>query len=165
MSPSKPMGIGLMMLMVCAADLAAQWPSEVTPGTRIRIRLPETQYQMDGPRGHLLRGRVAALSGDTVYLAVTDSVGSLAIPRAMIQRLDVSRGAPSRGVSALQRGAITAVGGALWGLLAGSLDESNDVDTEDAMLVGGGIGLAVGGVLGAIFPRERWKRVRSEGTP
>lgn len=86
----------LTTTMGAAADLTAQWPADVTPDTRVQARLPETQYQIDGPRGQLIRGRIAALAPDTLYLAVTDSLGPLAIPRALVQRLQISKSALAR---------------------------------------------------------------------
>jgi hypothetical protein len=142
-----------------ASSLAAQWPAGVTPGARVQARLPEAQLQIEGPRGHLIRGRVTALTADTLYLAVTDSLGPLAIPRPMIMRLDLSRGVPSRGESALRRGVGGAVGGALVGLLVAAFDD--DVDSGEGALVGASIGLGLGAISGALFPRERWKRARS----
>jgi hypothetical protein len=143
------------------ADVAAQWPDAVTPGTRVQVRLPESQYQIDGTRGHLVRGRITALAPDTVYLAVTDSVGPLAIPRALLQRLEISKGVPSRGLSAVKRGvlggAIAAVTALIW---FGLDDEPDGTDSGDAALVAGGFGLVLGSVFGALYPRERWKRVR-----
>jgi hypothetical protein len=48
----------------------------------------------------------------------------------------------------------------LTGLLAFSvLDEPNGTDAGEAALVFGGVSLAMRAVLGAVFPRERWKRV------
>jgi hypothetical protein len=141
--------------------LGAQWPSELTVGARVQARLPEAQYQPDARRGHLLRGRIAALADDTLYLAVTDSVGPLALPRPLIQRLELSRGVPSRGVSALREGVTMGLVGAATGLIAFSLlDEPNDADAGDVALVYGGISFGVGAILGALFPKERWGRVR-----
>jgi hypothetical protein len=82
----------------------AQWPSDVVEGARVRVEVPEQQYQADNRRGHLLRGRVTAVAGDTLYLAVADSLGPLAIPRTLVQRLDLSCGVPSRAASAVRRG-------------------------------------------------------------
>jgi hypothetical protein len=159
--PSRRTGVVLALVAICGSDLSAQWPEEITPGARIRVRLPEVQYQLDGPRGQPIRGRVTNLSTDTIHLAVGDSVGSLAIPRLLIQRIDVSRGSPSRGMSALQRGAVSGVIGALYGLLAAGLYEDSDgIDEAESALIGGGVGLAVGAVFGAIWPHERWKRVK-----
>jgi hypothetical protein len=39
------------------------------------------------------------------------------------------------------------------------LDEPN-IDAGEAALVYGGVSLAMGALLGAVFPRERWKRVQ-----
>jgi hypothetical protein len=141
-------------------NLEAQWPAEIVPGGRVRARLPEMQYQQGNQRGHLLRGRVSRLSADTLYLAITDSVGPLAIPRQLIQRLDYSRGVPSRLSSALTRGL---VGGAV---LAGTLALLNELwddpgtSTGDAALIGAAIGFGTGAITGAIFPTERWKSVK-----
>ena len=157
MSSNRRTGVVLALVAICGSNLSAQWPEEITPGARIRVRLPEVQYQVDGPRGQPIRGRVTNLSTDTIHLAVGDSVGSLAIPRPLIQRIDVSRGSPSRGMSAFQRGAVSGVIGALYGLLA-----AGENDEGEWALIGGGVGLAIGGVFGAIWPHERWKRVKLE---
>jgi hypothetical protein len=139
-------------------SLTAQWPAQIVPGARVRARLPETQYQRGGGRGHLLRGRVTGLTSDTLYLAITDSVGPLAVPRHLIQRLDYSRGVPSRLESGLIRGLISGASLALAMVFLD--DESDGTSTETAALVGGIVGFAAGGALGAIFPTERWKSVR-----
>ena len=106
----------------------------------------------------LYGGRVARLGTDTLYLAVTDSLGPLAIHRSLIERVDISRGVPSRGSSALGRGLFSAAGWALIGLVYGSIDD--DVEAGDAALVGGTIGFGIGAIVGAIWPQERWKRVK-----
>jgi hypothetical protein len=141
------------------SETTAQWPATVESGARARVRLPEVQYQETVRRGHLLRGRVIALTPDTLYLAITDSVGPLAIPRPLIQRLDLSRGVPSRGANALRQGLIS---GALNALVLVLINEvgTSEWDTGEAALIGGGIGFATGAIFGAIFPRERWKSVR-----
>ena len=145
------------------STLPAQWPEELADGARVQARLPETQYQMGSRRGHLLRGRVTVLTSDTLYLAVTDSVGPLAIPRALVQRLELSRGVPSRALSALRQGVVSGAVGAFSALAAFSLvDESGGTDAGEAALVYGGISFAAGAIVGALFPRERWKRLRLE---
>lgn len=154
----------LALTLGMASSVAAQWPGEVAPGARVQVRLPEVQYQAGGSRGHLIRGLVTGLTPDTIYLAVTDSVGRLAIPRALIQRMDLSRGVPSRGQSAAQRGLLMGAIGALWFLFVAELDDEPDgLDEGDAMLIGAGTGAVMGSVLGALYPRERWKRVRLGG--
>jgi hypothetical protein len=149
----------LIALAGWTVSLAAQWPPEVSPGTRVQVRLPEAQYQV-GPRGQLLRGRVTSLVEDTLYLAVADSVGPLAIPRSFVQKLEISRGASSRGISALVRGLMGGAFGAATFYLV-TVISPNGGDAGDAALMGGAIGLGLGGLSGALWPQERWKRVRS----
>ena len=149
----------LLSALVClvAPTLPAQWPSSITPGARIRARLPEKQFQMDARRGLVLRGRVTALAPDTLYLAVGDSLGPLAVPRMLIERLEYSRGVPSRGSSALRRGLLAGVGTAVLFVLTNELgDASEKAGWGTAAAVGAGFGLTFGGILGALYPHERW---------
>jgi hypothetical protein len=149
--------------------LSAQWPASITPGTRVRVLLPEAQYQAASRRGHLLRGRVTALAPDTLYLAVTDSLGPLAVPRALVDHLDLSRGVPSRATSALRRGLLAGAGTALLLVLVNEMDDASDrTSTGKAALVGAGVGVSFGALTGALYPRERWASVRlgvTVGTP
>jgi hypothetical protein len=106
---------------------------------------------------------VTRLSSDTLYIAVTDSVGAVPIPRRMIDRLEYSRGVPSRGASALRRGLISAAGTALFLVLFNEVGDDDDrVSTGTAALIGGGVGLVTGGITGALYPVERWRRVELE---
>jgi hypothetical protein len=153
--------IGLALAASFPSTVQAQWPAALEAGARVQARLPEVQYQMSTRRGHLIRGRVAALARDTLYLAVTDSVGPLAIPRSLIQRLELSRGVPSRGVSALWQGALTGIVGVLSGFLAYSvIDEPGGTDAGEAALIYGGVSFATGAIFGAIFPQERWRKLQ-----
>jgi hypothetical protein len=159
----RTLGIALITAAAAFHQLAAQWPPSVTAGARVQVRLPEVQYQLGGTRGHLIRGRVTALTPDTLYLAITDSLAPIPVPRRLIERLQYSRGVPSRLESGLRRGLIT---GAAYALVLAAWNElDNDPggsSTGTAALVGGGLGLVTGGIFGAIFPIERWKRVRLE---
>jgi hypothetical protein len=154
------------VLSACALTVAplsmalAQWPSEMVPGARVQVQVPERQYQFDVHRGQMLRGKVRAISADTLYLAVGDSIGPLAIPRRLIQHAYLSHGVPSAGESAIRRGLGGAIGGALVGWGIGALDD--DIDNGDAALIGGAIGLGTGALFGALFPQERWKRMKWE---
>ena len=146
--------------LAAAQKLEAQWPTEIVPGARVQARLPEMQYQKGNQRGHLLRGRVSRLSADTLYLAITDSVGPLAIPSHLIQRLDYSRGVPSRFASAMTRGL---VGGAVLAAtlaLLNEVQEDPSTSTGDVALIGAAVGFGTGAILGAIHPLERWKSVK-----
>jgi hypothetical protein len=144
-------------------NLAAQWPAGIAAGARVQARLPEVQYQVNGRRGQLVRGRVTALTPDSLYLAITDSLGPVAVPRRLIERLAYSRGVPSRLSSAARRGLFAGAATALLFVLMNEMDEEpGRASTGSAALVGAGVGLTTGAVLGAIYPRERWKGVRLE---
>jgi hypothetical protein len=160
---SIPRSVRLLLLLshLPLAGVSAQWPPEIVPGARVQAQLPEAQFQPAARRGHQLRGRVVSLATDTLYLAVTDSVGPLAIPRNLIERLDYSRGVPSRTSSALARGVRAGVATALLLVLWNELDDgSNRTSTGTAALVGSGVGFAMGALVGALRPQERWRRVR-----
>jgi hypothetical protein len=157
MTLNRPLLFALALSLPPLSAAPAQWPSELAQGGRVQVQLPEQQYQLDARRGQLVRGRVTGLAADTLYLAVTDSLGPLAIPRRLIQRIAVSRGVPSRGASAIRRGIASGIGGALLGLGIGLLDD--DIDDSDAALIGAAIGFGTGAVSGALWPHERWKKL------
>ena len=153
----------VILIIGVSQYLDAQWPPSVSSGARVQVCLPEVQYQLGGRRGHLVRGRVTSLTTDTLYLAVTDSLGPLAIPRQMIERLEFSRGVPSRLASALRRGLISAAATSLLLVVLNEFDEEqNRGSTGSAALIGAVGGFVAGGVAGAIYPTERWKHVRLE---
>jgi hypothetical protein len=151
--------IGLLLAASHLAD--AQFPAEVQPGTRVRVWIPEANRQEQGPnRRQQLRGTVESVDG-TLRLKIPGAANSLAIPRASVRRLDVSRGV-SRGASMVER----AVGGALSGAI--TLVVLNDplrsrwphyrTDWRAAG-VGAAWGGGIGAVVGLIWPYERWHRV------
>lgn len=149
-------------LLVAVPRIAvAQFPAEVQPGTRVRVWVPETARQREGPnRRQLLRGTVESVDGN-LRLRVPGTTGSLAIPRAAVRRLDVSRGV-SRGVSMVER----AIGGAIGGAVAyAALNDPRRRGGPHyrtdwrAAGVGAAWGGGVGAVVGLIWPSERWQRV------
>jgi len=155
------LGIVISFLLAAPVLADAQFPAELQPGMRVRVWIPETTRQEQGPdRRQLLRGTVESVDG-TLGLRVPGTVGSLAIPRASVRRLDVSRGV-SRGASMLER----AVGGAIGGTIAFAL--LNDPRRSGgphyrtdwrAAGVGAAWGGGIGAVVGLAFPHERWRRV------
>jgi hypothetical protein len=142
----------------------AQFPESVQSGTRVRVWVPEASMQEQGPwRRQLLRGTVASVTADTLRLSVPATEGTLAVPRQSIRRLDISRGRPSRAVSAIERAFAFAVVGAI------SVALDNDPHGSDwphysrdwrAAEEGAKWGAAFGAVVGFILPIERWRRVR-----
>src|SRR5438477_294888 len=95
---SKLWGLGaalfVMGLLACAPGFAnAQFPADIQPGTRVRVWVPEAARQEQAPdRRQLLRGTVESVDGSILRLTVPGTAGSLAIPRASVRRLDISRG-------------------------------------------------------------------------
>lgn len=150
-----------LFTLTLSTPLCAQWSPDLRAGARVRVRLPEREYQYMGPRGQSVRGTVVLLAPDTLFLRLGDSVGTVAIPRTHIRRLDVSRGIPSRVASA-------AGTGLFWGLALGLATalypqrEPATLSHWEEVAIGAGAGLAIGAVFGAIYPVERWKHVRLE---
>jgi hypothetical protein len=151
-----------VIFALAGGPLAAQLPAEISVRTRVRVVLPDSVRQEWGPpRQQWLRGEVTALSGDTLYLQLQGAAAPLPIRRAAIKRIDRSLGVPSRPESAL-RGALT---WAFWGGVYWAAIRQTDRDRTwgrfgDDLAEGAAIGAGVGFVLGAIFPSERWRRVR-----
>lgn len=167
--------------LLCAALLAApptlraQSVEEIAPGTRMRA--------VDAASGRVV-GTLAEIRGDTLVVRsgrgerehlVTLSVSSL-------RRLQVSRGTPSRPLSALQGAGIGAVSGAVGGVAGVTLARlsfDDDCDgTEDDLLclsgarwtligvvIGAPLGAAWGAAIGFVFPQERWRSLPIRGAP
>lgn len=143
---------------------SAQFPERVRSGARIRVWVPEPYMQEQGPwRRQQLRGTVALVTPDTLHLSVPGTEGTLAVARASIRRLDISRGRPSRVASAFER----AFAGAIVGAISVALD--NDPRGSEwphysrdwrAAEEGAKWGAAIGAAVGFILPTERWRRVR-----
>jgi hypothetical protein len=143
------------LVLATARPLAAQFPTDVAVGSRVRVVLPDSVRQQWGPSVQWLRGDVAALSTDTLYLQLQGAAAPVPIRRATIRRIDRSLGVPSRAESAL-RGAFM---GAFWIALFSVVDQRGERIEED-LAQGAAIGAGIGFVFGAIFPTERWRRVR-----
>jgi len=152
--------IGFLLFAPSFAE--AQFPAEVRPGTRVRVWIREGERQAEGPnRRLLLRGNVESVNAGTVRLGVPGTAGSLAIPRASVRRLDISKGV-SRGASMFER----AVGGAIAGAitLASMNNPRNETGPNfrtdwEAAGMGAAFGGAAGAIVGLIWPYERWRKV------
>jgi len=141
----------------------AQFPERVQAGVRVRVWLPEAHRQEQGPwRRQQLRATVAGVSTDTLRLSVPGTEGTLAVPRAAVRRLDVSRGV-SRGASAVER----AIGFAIAGAITAAVENDPSSTkwphynrTWRAAEEGAKWGAVIGAAVGFVFPTERWRRVR-----
>ena len=166
MARTRLPALALSALLVAAAPTLAQaqLSDRVQSGARVRVWIPEPWLQDGGPwKRQQLRGTVAAVCPDTLHLTLPGTDGTIAVSRASIKRLDVSRGRPSRVASGFER----AIGGAIVGAAAAALQNDPDNDewpnySSDWRAAGQGAiyGAAFGAAIGIIFPTERWKRVR-----
>jgi hypothetical protein len=151
------------MLAASSATAGAQFDSRVQPGVRVRAWLPEAAQQEDGPwRRQLLRATVSDVSADTLRLIVPGTAGSVAVARADIRRLDVSRGT-SRVASAFERAAAFAITAAIGAAIENDASSSEWPNyRRDWRAAGEGAkwGAAVGAVVGFVLPTERWRKVR-----
>lgn len=166
MRPLRP-AVALITFLLGATTsprtLDAQFPDDVRAGARVRVWLPEPYRQSEGPaRRQLLRGTVESVAGDTLRLSIPGAVGSVAIPRASVRRMQVSRGA-SRPLTAIERAIGGAAGGAItWALMNDPRRRGGPSYRTDwrAAGVGASWGAGIGAVTGLIFPHEQWRRVR-----
>ena len=157
--------VTIAALTIIPAFAAAQFPADVQPGTRVRVWLPEQYRQENGPaRRQLLRATVESVASDTLRFSVPGSVGTLAVARTSIRRLDVSRGRPSRLASAAERAAAAAIAGAISSVIVNDIQRSAGRATyrTDWRAAGTGAawGAAFGAAVGILWPNERWRRVR-----
>jgi hypothetical protein len=162
-----PLTIALTVLPFIPSLALAQFPDRVQSGARVRVWVPDAYPQDQGPwRRQQLRGTVAELSGDTLRLSVPGTDGTLAVPRASIRRLDVSKGKPSRAATAFERAVTFALVGAVTFGIDHELTGPNDsgVDWREARL-GAAWGAGIGAVVGFVWPTERWRRVRLPRPP
>jgi len=151
--------------LTCTASVGgAQFPTDIQPGVRVRVSLPEPLRQESSPSKRLqLRGIVESTSQDTLRLTVPGATGTLSVASGTIRRLEISRGAPSRVATAFER----AIAGAISGAIATAA--ANDPYGREwpnyrrdwrAAGAGATYGAIGGAVVGLILPTERWRRVR-----
>jgi hypothetical protein len=153
-----------LSIALIGRPLAAQFPPDVAVGTRVRVVLPDTRRQAWGwPREQWVRGEVSALATDTLYLRVPGTESPVPIRRAMIKRIERSLGVPTPAESAIRGAVGWALMGAVLGFATGWPDWDggrNERSAGDRAALGAATGAAAGFILGAIFPTERWRRLR-----
>ena len=157
----------LALALVLSTPAAAQ--RLVPVGTRVQVRLFERQRQETPrfPRGMTLRGKVTADSPDTIWIRPTPLTGVLAVPRSALRTLGRSRGEPRRGQSMVTEGIKGAFAGAIEAMMVkamfGSTMSSSWFATHSYGEVAGRgatYGVAIGAVIGVLFPVEYWTRDR-----
>ena len=141
--------------------LPGQSAESIAPGSRVRIDLHRTDVSRvrrifaQPVTGTLVRSR-----GDTLFLIVREGAGPLSVPRSAARDLFVSRGRPGRLSSALRSAIAPALAGAaLRGLGASVSRREGDPPPARAALAGAASSAAFAGLMGAIFPKERWQRI------
>ena len=129
----------------------------VQVGERVRIGVTDSIAQSPfASASQRLTGTVLGIAPDTLYLELSQSAGTTAIPRARIQGVSVSLGRPSRVESAEELGVNAAVMLAL--LLPWTGDEKRSTASRfGSAAVGAGVGLAAGALIGLVRPYERWR--------
>jgi hypothetical protein len=151
----------LVVLLIAPVAAHAQAPE---PGQRVRVRLIAQPRAIEGaaPR-QLLRGTLVGVTTDSLLLQLHPASDVTAIARAGIDRLYVSHGVRGRLESALVHGATGAITGAIQRTLFRTIDHdhAHEESTAESALIGAAFGAAIGITIGAIFPQERWQRLRS----
>lgn len=170
-----------IVLLVCAALLAApaalraQPFSEFAPGARVRVVDPATGRTV---------GTVQSVAGDSLVVlsGKGEDARTVTFSLSSIRTLQVSRGKPSRPVSALQGaalGLLTGAAGGVAGTTIGYLSTQDDCDgSEDdwmcfsfaestllGVIIGAPMGAAWGAVAGFVFPQERWRSITVVNPP
>lgn len=146
----------ILAFLAPLAPAALQAQIDVRAGANVRVLAPSVADS-------LLRGRLVAIDSASLLLAPT-SAGSLNVPMARVQRLEVFRPGPRKTLT----GALV---GTLLGLAAGyGIAHASLVDTNcdyicgaveaGSAILGGTVGLVAGGIIGSRSRGEgRWEAV------
>ena len=154
-----------LVLFIAVPVLAhAQFASAITDGARVRVTVPDAMRQRSmEPRQALVVGTVARITNDSLYLHLPNTAGTVGIDRLQIKRLAVSRGMQSPVESAIVKGIGSAIGFAASSWIRWQLTPREDRgrnSAAEAAATSAAYGFGVGAVIGAIWPTEKWKRVR-----
>ena len=161
-----PIVLAMFLPVLCGAQSAPSRQSSLPSGTRIRIEM------RDGVRHE---GSVVALGRDTLRV-IWPGTTETALRVADIQKLEYMSGRRRRVRRSLLIGT---VGGVALGTAAAAMTykpcesteflgcllapDSRSEQAAAGALLGGVTGLVIGGVAGLI-PRDRWERVRLDGS-
>jgi hypothetical protein len=155
--------VTMIVAGLAGTALPAQEPFSVMPGQRVKVRSPAVA-------GEFI---VRSSSSDTLVLGTMTGNETYSVPTESITRLAVNAGPRSRS-AALGRGlGFGFLAGAAVGAMLGYADGDDecaegdwcilDLSAGDKAVVGGavigGLGAAIGALVGAFYPGERWERV------
>lgn len=135
-------------------------PQLIGIGDRVRIGIREDSARARAPYSladQRIHGIVHAIAPETLYLDLPGPIGTLAVPRAAIQGVELSVGTPSRAASAADFGS---AGALLGGLFLPSLiprAEQRFGSSGRAIAASVGIGFGVAALIGALVPYEHWR--------
>lgn len=149
-------GLGLALLLSGASACAAQDALALLSNARVRILLPDSLRAAPLSRpARVLIGTLVRATSDTLYLHL-GTPDTVRIARLTVRQVAISRGA-SRMRSAIQFGMFA---GSVSALVGNLLDSQSGRSRDRRALTYGGIGVGVGGAIGAISPFEHWRRLR-----
>ena len=141
-------------------------PAPVAVGARVMLTLPDPGPHRFGvrPPERWLVGELVAITADTFAVRPHPLLEPVRVPRSILRRLHVSRGAPSRWRSAASGAVGGALIGVLWGhnLYAVGLSGRRFESHAQARATGAVVGATIIAISGALFPTERWRRVPLE---
>lgn len=137
------------------SPLAAQAVPDSLVGSRVRVELTE---QPDGSgrfEQQTLHGTLAAITGDTLRIAIHPDARTVAIALPGIERLD-----RSLGIDRVREALRNSLGGAaIYGALGYVMPPFGAETSADGALIGAGIGLLAGMVSGVLLPDEKWTSI------
>jgi hypothetical protein len=152
----------ILILGVVAAPALAQRDDPLQVGARYRVTLAKFPDHAGPqfPAERWLSGELVERRADTLVLRPHPATGTLPVPAAAIDRLEISRGV-SRATSAFENAVGAGVLGGAWGWLLYDYGLRGTNFRKPWQAVGISAAIAAGGglLLGLIAPNERWKRV------
>lgn len=156
--------IALLLVAAAPAVAQAQFASAVTEGVRVRVTIPDgfRQRAWEG-RQALIHGNVARVTNDSLYLTLPNAAGTVGIDRLQVKKLAVSRGMQSPVESAIVRGiggAIVSAAGTYIRYQLTAEEDRGSKSAGEAAGISAAYGFGVGALVGAIWPTEKWKKVR-----
>jgi hypothetical protein len=156
---SRVLGAAIL-LAIGASSASAQ--RELPVGARVRVALPELQAQQENrmQKVQFIRGVLERVSGDTLFVRPSPLTSEVAIPLIGVYSLQRSRGVPRRIPSAIGTGIGGAIVFALNAAIFYSDNRTFSADSRtEAMGNAAQFGGVVFGIVGFIWPAERWRRV------